>query len=222
MSLQARAVTFVGPRQVEVRDQSLPDPGAEDVAVHTLYSGISAGTEMNVFRGTAPQWHSKRDPATGLFRETNQPEWSYPLAYGYAAVGQITQIGESVPASAKLSVGDLVYTYTPHATESVAPWSGVVRLPPLADPRAGVFVANINTALNGVLDARPVLGDVVVVSGLGVIGLLVTQLLRRSGPTLIVAVDTVEQRRELAGTLWRRRRNEPLGWECGRAGPLTN
>ncbi len=62
----------------------------------------------------------------------------------------------------------------------------------------GVFVANLNTALNGVLDARPVLGDVVVVSGLGVIGLLVTQLLRRCGPALIVAVDTVEQRRELA------------------------
>ena len=199
MGLRTRAVTFVGPRQVEIREQTLPDASAEDVTVHTLYSGISAGTEMNVFRGTAPQWHSKRDPATGLFRETSQPDWSYPRAYGYAAVGQITQIGKSVPASAKLAVGDLVYSYTPHATKSVAHWSGIVRLPALADLHAGVLLANLNTALNGVLDARPVLGDVVVVSGLGVIGLLATQLLRRGGPTLIIGVDKIEQRRELAG-----------------------
>ena len=65
-------------------------------------------------------------------------------------------------------------------------------------PHAGAFVANLNTALNGVLDARPVIGDVVVVSGLGVIGLLITQLLRRTGATLIISVEVVERRRQFA------------------------
>jgi threonine dehydrogenase-like Zn-dependent dehydrogenase len=73
-----------------------------------------------------------------------------------------------------------------------------VPLPELADARRGVFLANLNTALTGVLEARPSLGSVVVVSGLGVIGLLVTRLVRQAGARLLVGVDPVPQRRQLA------------------------
>ncbi len=59
----------------------------------------------------------------------------------------------------------------------VADAEAVVVLPELPDLRRGVFLANLNTAYNGVLDTRPALGDVVVVSGLGIVGLLVTHLL---------------------------------------------
>jgi 2-desacetyl-2-hydroxyethyl bacteriochlorophyllide A dehydrogenase len=198
LTSQTRAVMFTGPRQVEVRDLLVRDPGAEDLLVNALCSGISAGTEMNVFRGVAPQWSHERDAATGLFLAAAPPQWSYPLAYGYACVGRVAEIGPAVPGRAGLSVGDLVYTYTPHAGLAVVHWAEAVRLPPLPDPRAGAFVANLNTALNGVLDARPLIGDVVVVSGLGVIGLLITQLLRRTGAALVVGVDIVERRRQLA------------------------
>lgn len=192
---------FTGPRQVEIRDWIIPARGPEDVVVEALYSGISAGTEMNVYRGRAPQWRQERDAQTGLFRTSGTPQWSYPLAYGYASVGKVVDVGPAVPPSANLSVGDLVYTYTAHATQAVVRWSDAIPLPPLKDPRTGVFVANLNTVLNGVLDARPVFGDVVVVSGLGVIGLLLTQLLRRTGVGLLVSVDMVEGRRDLAKRL---------------------
>ena len=198
MAIQAKTVMFTGPRQLEVQYRSLPDPTDDQVVVRTLYSGVSAGTEMNVFRGLAPQWHTRRDPATGLFADDDGPDWSYPMAYGYAAVGRIETIGTAVPRTANLSVGDLVFTYTPHCSVSVVPWGDLVVLPTSADPRLGVFIANLNTALNGTLDARASLGDVVVVSGLGVIGLIVVQLLRRNGVASIVGVDPIEQRRLLA------------------------
>jgi len=198
VAISARAVTFIGPKQVEVRERVLPDPRPGEVVVETLYSGISGGTEMNVFRGLAPQWRSRRDPVTGLFKPTDQSDWSYPLTYGYAAVGRIAEIAGPLPNGSALSIGDLVYSYTAHASVSVVAGDAVVRLPALDDPRTGVFLANLNTALNGLLDARPTFGDVVVVSGLGVIGLLTVQLLRLSGTGLLIAVDAVEHRRDLA------------------------
>ena len=51
---------------------------------------------MNVYRGTAPQWRMRRDPATGLFAPSDEPDWTYPLAYGYANAGRVEALGEGV------------------------------------------------------------------------------------------------------------------------------
>jgi 2-desacetyl-2-hydroxyethyl bacteriochlorophyllide A dehydrogenase len=191
----ARTAVITGPRAVQVRDLPLPPVGPREVLVANVVSGISAGTEMNVYRGLAPQWRTRRDPATGLFEPTDVPEWTYPLAYGYAAVGRVQHVGYDLDPAL---LGDLVFSYTSHSSHAVVPVSELVVLPTLAHPRVGVLTANVNTALNGMLDARPVFGDAVVVSGLGVIGLIVTQLLRRSGASLVIGVDSVEERRQLA------------------------
>lgn len=149
---------------------------------------------MNVYRGVAPLWRTRRDPTTGLFEPADTPEWSYPMAYGYAAVGRVVERGSEVTG---IEVGQIVYTNTPHSSASVVDASSVVVLPELDDARVAVLDANLNTALNGVLDAHPSFGDVVVVSGLGVIGLIVVQLLARLGVT-IVGLDALEYRRDLA------------------------
>ena len=201
MTREVQAVTFVGPRNIELRTRSLPACGTEQVRISTLYSGISAGTEMNVFRGSAPQWRTKRDPRNGLFVPSEGPQWSYPLEYGYATVGVVEEVGSAVPGESAPKVGSLVFAYTPHVSANIVPWRSVQVLPKLKDPRVGVFVASLNTALNGLLDAGPVFGDVTVVSGLGVIGLLLVQLLKRSGVDLIVGVDQVTARRAAATRL---------------------
>jgi 2-desacetyl-2-hydroxyethyl bacteriochlorophyllide A dehydrogenase len=190
----ARTAVITGPRAVQVRDLPLPPLGAREALIANIVSGISAGTEMNVYRGLAPQWRTRRDPATGLFEATDIPEWTYPLAYGYAAVGRVEHVGDDVDAAL---CGELVFSYTSHSSHTVVPAADLVVLPALSHPRVGVLTANVNTALNGMLDARPVLGDTVVVSGLGVIGLILTQLLRRSGTGLLIGVDAVEERRQL-------------------------
>ena len=187
-------VTITGPREVALLDAASPSPDRGQVLIRTTYSGISAGTEMNVYRGVAPQWSQRQDPDSGLFL-AGEPEWTYPLVYGYANVGVVEELG---PAVSGVSVGDTVFSYTPHCRLVVANAGDVVLLPEFPDPRRGVFLANLNTALTGVLDARPSLGSAVLVSGLGVIGLLVTQLLRRTGVGLLIGVDPVEQRRQLA------------------------
>ena len=190
----ARTATLVAPRELQVFDQELPEVGAGDVLLQTLYSGISAGTEMNVYRGSAALWRTRRDVENGLFEPTDEPEWTYPMAYGYAAVSRVVETGADVT---RVSPGDLVYSYTPHSSSAVVPAESLVLLPPLEDARIGVLNANLNTAYNGVLDAHPNLGDVVVVSGLGVIGLIQVQLLRRLG-VRVIGVDGVAERRALA------------------------
>ena len=178
-----RCVTTTGPRRVEAVDGAVPVPGPSDVLIRTLYSGISAGTELNVYRGVAPQWRRRQDERSGLFVDDG-PEWTYPLVYGYANVGRVAAVGREVNA---VAAGDLVFSYRPHCDWVVAEAGAVIALGDLPDLRLGVFVANVNTALNGVLDAHPAFGDVVVVTGLGIIGLVATRLLRRAGAGLIVA-----------------------------------
>ena len=190
----ARTATLVAPRELEVLDQPVPAVGDGEVLLDTLYSGISAGTEMNVYRGSAALWRTRRDAENGLFEPTDEPEWTYPMAYGYAAVSRIAEVGANVTT---VAVGDLVYTYTPHSSAAVVPAATVVVLPTLLDPRIGVLNANLNTAYNGILDAHPNFGDVVVVSGLGVIGLIQVQILHRLG-VRVIGIDGVPERRALA------------------------
>jgi D-arabinose 1-dehydrogenase-like Zn-dependent alcohol dehydrogenase len=104
----AKAAFLTGPRQVEVREVSVGSPGPEEVQIQTLFSGISAGTEMNVYRGRAPQWEMRHDPETRLFARADSPEWRYPLAYGYANVGRVVDIGAEVT---QIANGDVVFRF---------------------------------------------------------------------------------------------------------------
>jgi threonine dehydrogenase-like Zn-dependent dehydrogenase len=94
--------------------------------------------------------------------------------------------------------GDLVYAYQPHQTAYVAPAASVVRLPELANPAIGVLISNLNTAYGGVLDADIRIDDTVVVFGQGIVGLLVTQFLRRGAARRIVTVETIPARQRLS------------------------
>jgi len=207
----ARVLVLTGPREMEILDVSLPEPGPGDVVVQTLVSAISHGTEMNVYRGVAPQHTRRYDPelrlflpvepataierpARGYFLPSDTP-WHYPLAYGYANVGRVVAKGASVTS---LDIGSLVYAYVPHQTAYVVSADRVVPLPDLADPALGVLFANLNTAYNGVLDTDIRIDDTVVVFGQGVVGLLVTQFLKRGPARQIITVESIPARRDLS------------------------
>src|SRR5690349_13988388 len=143
---------------------------------------------MLVFRGQIP-------PGTELDLPTLRGSFEFPIKYGYASVGTVVDVGSSV---ANVTRGDTVFALHPHQTEYIAPADIVVSLPKGIDPECGVFLANVETAVNAVLDAAPRLGERVVVFGQGVVGLLITQLLRRTGLRELVAVDTFETRRSRA------------------------
>jgi 2-desacetyl-2-hydroxyethyl bacteriochlorophyllide A dehydrogenase len=183
-----RAVWFSGPRQVELREEAPGPLGPTDVRVRAIASAISHGTEMLVFRGQVPD-------GLELDLPTLCGSFAFPIKYGYASVGHVLERGHDV---GNVDVGDRVFALNPHQTEYVVPSDFVIPLPKGVEPERGVFLANVETAINVVLDAAPRLGERVVVFGQGVVGLLITQLLRRTGVSEVVAVDPFELRRRLA------------------------
>jgi 2-desacetyl-2-hydroxyethyl bacteriochlorophyllide A dehydrogenase len=184
----AQSVWFSAARQVDLRDEDVPALGPDDVRVKAIASAISHGTEMLVFRGQVPT-------ETELDLPTLRGSFAFPIKYGYASVGHIAEVGSAVQS---LGIGDVVFALHPHQTEYVIPFTLVRRLPAGLDPFLGVFLANVETAVNVALDAAPRLGERVLVFGQGVVGLLITQMLKRTGASEVAVVDPIERRRELA------------------------
>lgn len=190
-AVSAQAVWFPSAREVEMRAESLPDLGENDVRVRTIASGVSHGTEMLVYRGQVPA-------GTGLDLPTLRGSFDFPIKYGYAAVGRVVEIGRAVN---RLNVGDLVFAHHPHQTEFVVPAAMPILLPAGLNPQAGIFLANVETAINVMLDAHPRLGERMVIFGQGVVGLLLTQLARLAGATRVVTVDPAAKRRDLSASV---------------------
>jgi len=192
----AKKLLVTEPRQVQIVD--VPDnplsPGQVRVRAH--YLGISIGTEMNTYRGGV-NWHTGRDPATRLFKpDAAEQKWEYPATIGYAHVGEIIEVANDVDS---LSVGQLVHSTAGHVTPAVMPVERANPIPEGQDPRRYVFLQLVRTALGIVHHANPTLGDTAAVYGLGVVGLLVVQLLRRAGVKHIIGFDLIELRRDMAG-----------------------
>lgn len=188
---EAEAAWFPRPRTVEIRRETLPRLGAGDVRIRTVTSGISSGTEMLVYRGQVP-------PGTSLDLPTLRGSFEFPIKYGYAGVGRVTETGAEVRS---LADGDLVFVHHPHQTEYVVPATMPVHLPAGIKPENGIFFANLETAITVMLDANPRLGERLVIFGQGVVGLLLSALAKWTGAGLVIAVDPIEQRRTLARRL---------------------
>lgn len=86
-----RVLYFTGPRLVEVREHSVPDPDDDEVLVRTERSGDSSGTELLVYRGEISP-----EVATDETIEALDGTFSYPPQYGYAAVGRVAEVGDAV------------------------------------------------------------------------------------------------------------------------------
>ena len=186
----AISVWFTSPGTVELRASSAAAPGQGEVRIEARFSGISHGSELMVYRGEVPA-----ELALDSTLPTLPGTFSFPVKYGYASVGRVVDVGSGVN---ELAEGDLVFAFNPHETCYTVPTTVVIKLPQELDPRIGVFAANVETALNALLDAAPRLGETVVVIGQGVVGLLVTQLVRRAGASLIITSDLYENRRQLS------------------------
>ena len=187
----ARAVWFARPGLAELRDEPLPALGPRELLVRADRSAISHGTEMLVYRGQVP-------PETALDLPTLAGSFDFPIKYGYASVGTVEERGEAV---SEIAVGDRVFCLHPHQTRYVVPVELAWRLPSDLDPERAVFAANIETALNVLLDSPVRVGERVAVLGQGTVGLLIGLLARRNGAGRVVVVDPIERRRALAVSL---------------------
>jgi len=191
------AVALTAPRTIALLEEPRAELGPGDVLLQTLYSGVSAGTELAAYRGTSPYLHKQWDAERRLFVERDSlSTMHFPLtSWGYEEVGEVVEAGPQ----AGLAVGEVVFGTWGHRSHHVA--SGALArarvLPPGTDPLVGIFSHIGPTALNGVLDSAIHLGETAAVFGLGVVGQLCVQLLKQSGAQ-VVGVDLLASRRELA------------------------
>jgi NADPH:quinone reductase-like Zn-dependent oxidoreductase len=171
----ARALWTVAPGQVEIRDEALLLPGPDQVLVRSFASGVSRGTERLVLEGRVPrsQWAAMRAPLMA-------GEFPFPVKYGYAAVGVV----EDGPDGLR---NRRVFCLHPHQDRFVAPAAMCVPVPDSVPDRRAVLAANMETAVNILWDARPLVGERALVIGAGVVGLLAAALLARV-PGLDLAV----------------------------------
>ncbi len=184
----AAALWMVAPGMVEMRDEALV-PGAGDVVVETLFTGISRGTEALVLRGGVPraEWARMRAPLQA-------GHFPFPVKYGYAAVGRV------VEGDAALT-GREVFVLHPHQDVFAAPAAMAVPVPEGVPAARAVLGANMETALNVVWDAGALPGDRVAVVGAGVVGALVAWLCARLPGAEVTLVDIDPGRAALAAAL---------------------
>jgi 2-desacetyl-2-hydroxyethyl bacteriochlorophyllide A dehydrogenase len=188
-----------------LRDEPPPGLAPREVRVQALVSGISHGTELNLYRGTSAFADRVFDRGLRAFVTPDTPSATYPATLGYELVGRVAEAGAAVH---ELRPGDLVHVGAPHRDEATLDLDAAaastyppVRLPEDAPLERWLFVSVGAVALVAVHDAQIKLGDHVAVIGLGAIGLLVVQMARLAGAHRITAVDPVEARRELAREL---------------------
>ncbi len=202
ISRRPMAVSFTGPRSVALVEEEVAPLLPGTVRVRTLYSGISAGTEMTAYRGSNVYLTKHWDPAQRLFTAGGR-SFDYPVTgWGYSEVGSVVEIAPDLEDVPGLRPGDVVYGIWGHRSEAVLPAASLAgrRLPAGVDPVAGVFARVGAIALNAVLAADVHIGETVAIFGQGVIGLLATRLAALSGAR-VIAVDTIHPRLELAGRL---------------------
>jgi threonine dehydrogenase-like Zn-dependent dehydrogenase len=176
-----------------------PALAANQVRIRTLYSGISAGTELGQYRGVSPYLNKRWDVERRLF-VGDGVSLTYPVAsWGYEEVGEIVEVGAAV---SRVQQGNVVWGTWSHKSSHVADedWAAARILPSSLDPICGIYSHVGAIALNAVLDADIHVGEQVAVFGMGVMGLTVLQIARLNGGN-VVAVDGIARRLALAREL---------------------
>ena len=183
--MKSRTLFFISPGHVEIREQELPELQDNDVLVETLCSAISAGTEMLVYRGQFPHIKDSHDNLSS--------DLNYPLAYGYACVGRILETGKQADKGLR---DRLVFGFHPHTSSFITHPSSLILASASLPAEACCFLPNMETAVNLVQDAAPILGERVLVMGQGVVGLLVASLLKEFPLESLITSDCYAIRRK--------------------------
>lgn len=193
-SPERRRVHFPAPGQAEVLVEAASSPGPGEVRVRTEYSAISPGTERLVYEGNVPS-SLAADPSIEALQGE---DLSYPLSYGYACAGKVEELGPGVDETWR---NTHVFSFQPHVSRFVTSPDELIQLPEAASLEDAVMIPSLETAVNLVMDGRPMLGERVLVFGQGIVGLLTIRLLTDYPLDTLVAIDPSESRRERSDSM---------------------
>ena len=203
-----RNLVVTAPGRLEIVEEPVADG---PFRVRTLYSGVSAGTELAYVKGSHPALHAGFDPALGLFG--GPPADAFPVTrLGYMEVGRVEE-----SHTAAITEGTVVAMTYGHRTGYTGDplRDRVIPLPAGLDPILGIYVAHMGPiCANGLLHAAAdlcgtgvrglgdgVAGRRIAVTGAGVVGLLTALFARQHGAASVVVLDPTPQRRAIAEAL---------------------
>lgn len=170
-------LNFVKQKTIEIAEEevNLEKLGAEEISGHTVFSMISAGTEINA-----------------CFLDVF--DWGYPKKAGYTVVFKVEQIGSDVQ---NINVGDLVFCMAPHQSYQVINYHNVVKIPENILPEHALFarLAGVSMATLSRTSVTP--GEKLLVTGLGTVGLMAMHIYSNLGYE-VIGVDPDAGRRATA------------------------
>jgi 2-desacetyl-2-hydroxyethyl bacteriochlorophyllide A dehydrogenase len=185
--MKRTSVIFEKPYMVDLQTEPFGEPAADEVLVKTKFSAISPGSELLVYRGEFP-------PRLRIDAEIKDlsESFRYPIKYGYISVGEVVAVGSAVNKAWR---GRPVFCFHPHESHYVVPFNDIIPIPESIDPVEALFLPNTETAVNFIMDGRPVIGERAVIFGQGIVGLLTTALLAKFPLDRLVTLDRYEIRR---------------------------
>ena len=134
--------------------------------VRSFYSAVSSGSERLVLAGRVPP-----DLHPAMRVPYMAGDFPFPVKYGYSLVGRVEQGPRDL-------LGRIVHLMHPHQDLCTVKVADVFPVPDDVPPARAPLASNLETAVTAVWDARPALGERVLVVGFGYIGALIGQLLR--------------------------------------------
>lgn len=195
--------------EMELAELPCPLVGRGQILIQTRSSLISAGTERmlvefsqaNLIQKARQQPDKVKQVLEKMKTDGLMPtldavfrKLDEPLPLGYCNAGVVLEVGAGVD---DIQPGDRVASNGPHAEIACVPRNLCAKIPESVRDEHAAFTVLGSVALQGVRLAQPTLGERFVVFGLGLLGLLTTQLLRASGCD-VLAVDLNEGRLKLA------------------------
>ena len=192
----------------------LPEPQLKDnhILICTNLSMISVGTERMLVRFGKSNYLDKALQQPDKVKEvinksiTDGPlsaieavrsKLSNPLPLGYSNVGRVIGVGKSVR---NFQIGDRVISNGGHAETVLVSQNLCAHIPDQVSDRKAVFTVVGSIGLQGIRLAKPTFGEVFLVSGLGLIGLLTAQLLKAQG-CRVLGVDIDKDKCSIAEAL---------------------
>ena len=183
--MQTKGIVFTKPYTAELLDVECLPPKENEVSVRLEYSAISSGTEKANFIGLRNGTNVSEDEAP-----------VFPRTVGYSAAGIVTEVGAEVK---DIFVGDRVVVFWgKHKKNITVKRSKVIKIPEGVSTQEASMTLISTFPLSAIRKTHLEIGESALVMGLGILGIFAVQELRASGAYPIIAVDPVEERRELA------------------------
>ena len=178
---------------IEVAEVPLPNFSAKSILINTSTTLVSSGTEKMLMEFGRAGWVNKalqqpdklkivlkklstdgvKPTIEAVFNKLDQP-----LPLGYCNAGVIEELGQDVKNFKK---GDRVISNGKHAEVVSVAANLCAKIPDIVSDQEASFTILGAVALQGIRLTKPTLGETIVVTGLGLVGLMTVQLLIANG-----------------------------------------